>query len=349
MLVNVVVAMSKLRSELFRCTFSESTSVVRQQANPSRNEHANTFHSTSVLIQDLLPPTSNYSLSKWQIWRGQLSCGLLSHITACIDTLFALLPPLLEPSKIRRRLSLGVCPNALLLSPPTLAKIVAAMMDILRRESKTSRKPLPAQRRSPQARTDQPSRGSGSAHDSAMGLARQTQAATRRQETEANVQRTQDRQDLERQMTRRWKVGDVYAPHDLSGVEMSKWKQVQQKGRPKKDVFDMLRINPLAHYKVWLVLWLSRCMKANEGAEFRHDVRVHDRDGTDQECWRHWASSGQPEEDCQSCTESYRSRTHAECTQASGNAQIGDGCPAEDMKLTVVRVPLMVLVQATEY
>jgi len=50
-------------------------------------------------------------------------------------------------------------------------------------------------------------------------------------------------------MTRRWNAGDVYAPHDLSGVEMSKWKQIQQKGRPKRDVFDILRINPVEHYK----------------------------------------------------------------------------------------------------
>lgn len=75
-------------------------------------------------------------------------------------------------------------------------------------------------------------------------------AANRTKESQADIQRAQDRQDLERQLTRRWKSGDVYAPHDLSGVEMSKWRQAQPKGRPKKDVIDMLKINPLDHYKV---------------------------------------------------------------------------------------------------
>ena len=82
-----------------------------------------------------------------------------------------------------------------------------------------------------------------------------TQALTERKnrtlpKTLADLEQRTARQDLERQVTRRWKDGDVYAPHDLSGVEMNKWKQIQQKGRPKKDVFDLLRINPLDHYKV---------------------------------------------------------------------------------------------------
>lgn len=59
-----------------------------------------------------------------------------------------------------------------------------------------------------------------------------------------------------RQITRRWRAGDVYAPHDLTGVEMNKWKKIHQKGRPKKDAFDILRLNPLDMYKVSLhILW----------------------------------------------------------------------------------------------
>jgi hypothetical protein len=50
-----------------------------------------------------------------------------------------------------------------------------------------------------------------------------------------------------RQMPRRWKVGDVYAPRDLSPAEMMKWR----KGRaPNKDVVDMLGFNPLDNYRV---------------------------------------------------------------------------------------------------
>ena len=48
-------------------------------------------------------------------------------------------------------------------------------------------------------------------------------------------------------ITRRWKPGDVYAPHDLSGVEMMKWKR---RGKPAHDAFDVLDMNPLDHYRV---------------------------------------------------------------------------------------------------
>jgi len=70
--------------------------------------------------------------------------------------------------------------------------------------------------------------------------------------TAADAEKQKDIQDMGRQITRRWRAGDVYAPHDLTGVEMSKWKKVHQKGRPKKDAFDVLRLNPLDQYKVSL-------------------------------------------------------------------------------------------------
>jgi small subunit ribosomal protein S18 len=54
-------------------------------------------------------------------------------------------------------------------------------------------------------------------------------------------------QDLSRQITRRWKAGDIYAPKDLSAVEMAKWKN---RGKPERDVFDVLQFDPLGHYKV---------------------------------------------------------------------------------------------------
>ena len=54
-------------------------------------------------------------------------------------------------------------------------------------------------------------------------------------------------QDLSRQITRRWREGDIYAPHDLSGVEMAKWKN---RSRPLFDVFDVLDFNPQEHYRV---------------------------------------------------------------------------------------------------
>ena len=65
-----------------------------------------------------------------------------------------------------------------------------------------------------------------------------------------NLARGADRKGLETQQIRRWNVGDVYAPNDLSGVEQSKWKRQKQKPRPRWDVLDQLNIKPMDHYKV---------------------------------------------------------------------------------------------------
>ncbi|KZF20082.1 ribosomal protein S18 [Xylona heveae TC161] len=58
-------------------------------------------------------------------------------------------------------------------------------------------------------------------------------------------------QDLERQQTRRWKQGDVYAPHDLTPAEMQKWRK---RTRPTMDAFDALGMNPLDHYKNFAIM-----------------------------------------------------------------------------------------------
>ncbi|MCJ1404075.1 WD40 repeat-like protein [Xylographa trunciseda] len=62
-----------------------------------------------------------------------------------------------------------------------------------------------------------------------------------------DLEKKERAQDLERMQIRRWKQGDVYAPHDLSPVEMSKWRT---KLTPDRDVFDVLAINPIDHYMV---------------------------------------------------------------------------------------------------
>ncbi|ROW09988.1 hypothetical protein VPNG_06525 [Cytospora leucostoma] len=59
------------------------------------------------------------------------------------------------------------------------------------------------------------------------------------------------REDLSRQMTRNWKPGDVYAPHDLSSVEMLKWRQPKQ---PTKDIIDVLGLNPIDHYRNFSIM-----------------------------------------------------------------------------------------------
>ncbi|KAF8853919.1 ribosomal protein S18, partial [Acephala macrosclerotiorum] len=56
---------------------------------------------------------------------------------------------------------------------------------------------------------------------------------------------------LSKQITRRFKPGDVYAPHDLSEVEMAKWKK---RDKPMHDVFDVLDFNPLDHYRNFSIM-----------------------------------------------------------------------------------------------
>ena len=79
---------------------------------------------------------------------------------------------------------------------------------------------------------------------------------TPRTPSQYNSQRTQEdlakhKQALEitKQISRRWKTGDVYAPHDLSAAEMRKWKQ---RGVPRDDVVDVLGLKPVEEYKVSL-------------------------------------------------------------------------------------------------
>ncbi|MCJ1406063.1 hypothetical protein MMC19_000128 [Ptychographa xylographoides] len=57
--------------------------------------------------------------------------------------------------------------------------------------------------------------------------------------------------DIERLQARRWRLGDVYAPHDLSPKEMKKWRD---RGKPDKDVFDMLNLHPMDQYMNYSVM-----------------------------------------------------------------------------------------------
>lgn len=56
--------------------------------------------------------------------------------------------------------------------------------------------------------------------------------------------------DYLKQMPRRWQAGDVYSPHDLSPIEMQKWRK---RSLPNSDVVDSLGINPLDMYKVGFI------------------------------------------------------------------------------------------------
>lgn len=93
------------------------------------------------------------------------------------------------------------------------------------------------------------------AYQLAEDTVREASAARRKAQGDAQIAealRGYARKDLEQQLPRRWAVGDVYSPHDLSGVEMSKWKKQSRKPRPRakdRDVMDQLGMNPLDHYR----------------------------------------------------------------------------------------------------
>jgi small subunit ribosomal protein S18 len=70
-----------------------------------------------------------------------------------------------------------------------------------------------------------------------------------RSQTDEELTATAVSQNYLRQMPRRWKVGDVYAPRDLSAYEMRKWRNASPM---KKDQLDMLGMNPLDNYRVRL-------------------------------------------------------------------------------------------------
>ncbi len=52
---------------------------------------------------------------------------------------------------------------------------------------------------------------------------------------------------MDKNFSRDWKSGDVYAPHDLSAAEARKWRK---RYTPTVDAFDALSLNPIDFYKV---------------------------------------------------------------------------------------------------
>ncbi|KAK5131548.1 hypothetical protein LTR08_000875 [Meristemomyces frigidus] len=89
---------------------------------------------------------------------------------------------------------------------------------------------------------------------------REASAARARAKTDAalrDVERTYSRKDLEGQIARRWRVGDVYSPHDLSGIEQGKWRKQRRKPRARhndEDVMDKLGLNPLDLYRNFSIM-----------------------------------------------------------------------------------------------
>ena len=71
----------------------------------------------------------------------------------------------------------------------------------------------------------------------------------REERVRSALERMQERKvsdDYMKQMTRRWRVGEVYAPNDLSAREANAWKQARL---INADVVDILGINPVEEYR----------------------------------------------------------------------------------------------------
>ena len=110
------------------------------------------------------------------------------------------------------------------------------------------------------APTPAPTTARSSAYALAENTVREASAARRKAQTDAalrDVERTYSRKDIESQSIRRWKVGDVYSPHDLSGIEQGKWRRQRRKPRPRhgdRDVMDKLGLNPLDLYRNFSIM-----------------------------------------------------------------------------------------------
>ncbi|POR34670.1 37S ribosomal protein RSM18, mitochondrial [Tolypocladium paradoxum] len=73
------------------------------------------------------------------------------------------------------------------------------------------------------------------------------EAALKTKQAQLELLRNQkNSNDFLKQMPRRWDAGDVYSPHDLSPVEMQKWRK---RSLRSNDVVDALGIRPLDMYK----------------------------------------------------------------------------------------------------
>ncbi|KAL9007430.1 MAG: hypothetical protein Q9180_009659 [Flavoplaca navasiana] len=100
--------------------------------------------------------------------------------------------------------------------------------------------------------------------------AARTRATTARRSALAETEASYRATDLERHLYRRFRPGDIYAPHDLSPVEQQKWRQRNTSGghisgrggapfanmrrQNRKDVFDVLGMHPLEEWKNFSIM-----------------------------------------------------------------------------------------------
>ncbi|KAH7148506.1 ribosomal protein S18 [Dactylonectria macrodidyma] len=92
-----------------------------------------------------------------------------------------------------------------------------------------------------------PSRGGDAAERMLERSKARTNAYVREKNAQMEFLKTQKMSnDYLKQMPRKWQAGDVYSPHDLSPIEMQKWRK---RSPPSVDVIDALGVSPVDMYK----------------------------------------------------------------------------------------------------
>lgn len=133
------------------------------------------------------------------------------------------------------------------------------------------------------------------------------QTSLRNKQAHLDIMRNQkNSNDYLKQMPRRWDAGDVYSPHDMSPVEMQKWRKRSPRGG---DVVDALGIRPLDMYKVCgshLACGLEKGRRKKEtSGELMQRIELLLDPGIHLHLWpnhpliRHQPPPRQPAQDCQ--------------------------------------------------
>jgi small subunit ribosomal protein S18 len=120
-------------------------------------------------------------------------------------------------------------------------------------QSSSSRNILGMVERSDRARRSPSGYVPGQAMTSIMGRMKNKAADMQREQMERleNQRNEKLSRDYLKQMPRHWAAGDVYAPHDMSPIEMRKWRRFTKRNA---DVIDTLGIRPLDMYTNFAVI-----------------------------------------------------------------------------------------------
>ncbi|KAK8125509.1 ribosomal protein S18 [Apiospora kogelbergensis] len=87
-------------------------------------------------------------------------------------------------------------------------------------------------------------------------MSRRTQTPTGERKVVGELRGKNISEDYRRQMPRRWREGELYAPRDLSEVEAAKWRKMTS---VQRDLVDLLGLRPLDMYSVGFLLPFPLC------------------------------------------------------------------------------------------